>query len=435
MKLYKKKVITLLWCSILPLTIFAQPTLECPPYAKITDDRPLLTIFIHGTSRPFLTVKDFFKVLHGTAHNSLYNMIVNTMRNDRFFYQAQPMQDIGLHKVDLHDLTPGKAASLTAAVHEKLNKKVRPHAPEGIYYTYGWSGLLSVGTRRKAAEQLYDELNAVLKTYGEKKPIVRIIGYSHGGNVGLYLSEIEFTKKQNLVIDELILIGTPIQKDTDYLANTPMFGHIYNLYSTGDLVQTVDFLSSARHSLGRHTFQSRRGFHIPTNLTQLRIRVIGSTCHRRQRGKLCEMFNPGHTELWFYGWAQEWYRKTFPLNPLSIASFIPLLVDAAQQYCHWGKIRTDIDACNGDIITYHQRCAPKIALHYLTTNELRALQKFVLDHKPLDYEANYKAAVARNIAQAKQYYRKIRNTNREYELAYCPAKQCQIAKKSLIVNC
>lgn len=356
------------------------------------------------------------------------------MRNDHFFYQAQPIQDLGLHNVDLHDLAPGKAANLSAAVHEKLNKKVRPHAPEGIYYTFGWSGLLSVGTRRKAAEQLYDELLAVVKNY-EIKPIIRIIGYSHGGNVGLYLSEIEFTKKQNLYVDELILIGTPIQKDTDYLVNSPMFGHIYNIYSTGDLVQTVDFLSSARHSLGRHTFQSRRGFCIPKNLTQIRVRVIGSTQHRRQRGKLCEMFNPGHTELWFYGWAQEWYRKTFPLNPLSIANFIPLLINAAGQYCHWGRMRADINPCNGTIVTYHQRCVSKTEHCYMTINELRSLQKFVLDHKPIDYEKNYKAGVARNIAQAKQYYRKIRDTNQEYETIYCSARQRQIARKSLIVNC
>ena len=38
--------------------------------------------------------------------------------------------------------------------------------------------------------------------------------------------------------------------------------------------------------------------------------------------------SPGHIELWFWGWTLHHYRKTFPLWPFPVATFIPFIVNS-----------------------------------------------------------------------------------------------------------
>jgi hypothetical protein len=41
--------------------------------------------------------------------------------------------------------------------------------------------------------------------------------------------------------------------------------------------------------------------------------------------------SPGHTELWFFGWAESGYRKNLHMYPLPGAVFIPYLMSVAQK--------------------------------------------------------------------------------------------------------
>ena len=84
---------------------------------------------------------------------------------------------------------------------------------------------------------------------------VRIIGYSHGGNVLLNMA---LARQRNpflspLTVHELVLLGMPVQQETDYLINDPLFEKIIHIYSRGDRIQKLDFFSC-------HRFFSRRLF-------------------------------------------------------------------------------------------------------------------------------------------------------------------------------
>ena len=82
------------------------------------------------------------------------------------------------------------------------------------------------------------------------EPKVRVIGYSHGGNVCLYTAKVAQKAQENgLSIDELILIGMPVQSETDHLINDPMFKKIFHIYSRGDRIQKLDFFSFNRFFL------------------------------------------------------------------------------------------------------------------------------------------------------------------------------------------
>lgn len=421
------------------LGVFLQAQGKCAQETVSLQKRHIITVFVHGTSRPFLSMRDFFKVLHGTTHNSLYTTIVNTLRNDNYFYQAQPIQQLGLHPICPHDLATGKAANLVGHLYELQYRKLNNNHQEGSYYTFGWSGLLSVQARREAAEELYHALHTILETSPEQ-PLIQVIGYSHGGNVALYLAEAEARHQKNLTIDKLILLGTPVQNDTDYLISSSMFTHTYNIYSTGDLVQTVDFLSSSRHSLGRHAFRNRPGFCVPDNLRQIRVRVVsqGKKYYGKKTtgpyGRRKIIANPGHTELWFFGWAMEWYRKTFPLYPFSIAHFIPLLVSAADRCSICTKCNADIHVDQGTITfcknNCHRKCCPFIRLE-----EIHKWGAEILQYKPDIDEKSYKCRVKKAIKQAKAFYKKQRETQLQFEPIYSPARQRQIFRRSLIPNC
>ena len=43
--------------------------------------------------------------------------------------------------------------------------------------------------------------------------------------------------------------------------------------------------------------------------------------------------DPGHTELWSFGWIPGSYRHQFPLNPLPYAVLLPYMIYAVDQKC------------------------------------------------------------------------------------------------------
>ena len=149
------------------------------------------------------------------------------MRQEPFFYQNQAMQGFGLHKIDKTKVGPGLASSGLAKILDEVT--LLSHGPRitNHYYTYGWSGLLSPTNRYKDSYGLYTAIEqelAKFKTQGIT-PKIRVIGYSHGGNVVLNLGAVrqKMPVNKQLIIDESIILGTPIQKETDYLVNDPVF--------------------------------------------------------------------------------------------------------------------------------------------------------------------------------------------------------------------
>lgn len=300
-----------------------------------------ITVFIHGSFslRPHLGVRNIFKMLYDTIEESIYYRSTEINRRDPFFYKNQAMAGLGLHKINIYDLHKNAAAPVLAAAFEEISLSAGyPKTDE--YYTFGWSGLISNKLRFLEGSFLYQDLQKIFKKHEDAgyRPRVRLIGYSHGGNLALQLGAIYKTKPkdEHFYIDELWLLGTPIQVETDYLVNSPVFKKIFNFYSRADKVQTLDFFSFKRF-FSQKKFSKRNNFKIPENLYQVRIKItkFEPASKKYADKKLTDAsslryfkeinYDPGHFELWFMGWTILTYRQTFPFYPLPILTFLPII--------------------------------------------------------------------------------------------------------------
>jgi hypothetical protein len=402
-----------------------------------------MNIYIHGiiSIKPHITVTNFIRFLTDNVKESIYAETVLGMRDDAFFYQNQTMQGRGLIPIQLNPaLKPGASASLMANVYEHLNKLNGNNEIENLYYTYGWSGLLSRSERYADAKQcLLDIEKEVvrLRSMGIN-PTVRVIGYSHGGTIVLKMAMAKRNEKLNpqFTINEAILIGTPIQFDTDYLINDPLFEKVYNVFSRGDRVQKLDFFSCGEF-FSEQLFKPHCGFEkLPDKLTQLEIRVIrkrGETCKTVCTGnngesllydgkhcsRLIRNVSPGHMELWFFGWTPRHYRANFPLYPLPIVSFLPYILNSVNSLAH-SDPRTPfvvtIDAQrNSMIIKNNLLCPQAYQLPFIGLNNLVFLQKLALDYQPV--QATY---------NQEEYHKHI---TRAYDQAVAIIKEKKCAKK------
>ncbi len=310
-----------------------------------------VTVLIHGSFslRPHLSsFKTIWNMFKDTVEESIYYRSTEINRRDPFFYKNQAMAGLGLHKIDLHHPHNNAAAPILAASLEEISQQVG-NPPSEFYYTFGWSGLVSNKLRYLESAFLYQDLEKILK-YLKKQgynPKVRLIGYSHGGNLALQLGALHSTKpiSNQFFIDELWLLGTPIQVETDYLINSPVFKKVYNFYSRADNVQTLDFFSFKRF-FSRKKFKKRNNFKLPDKLIQVRLKITEyESKHNNKKYTLppCDNpkelaryfkevnYDPGHFELWFMGWTILTYRHTFPVYPLPLLTFLPIIVKYIEQ--------------------------------------------------------------------------------------------------------
>jgi hypothetical protein len=315
----------------------------------IPDARPWLTVFVHGIKsvKPHISLDNFFRFMIDDIEDTVYAKTIELMRKDPFFYKNQAMYRVGLHRADPREVEEGKAANAMALLFDEISAMLGGQK-NNYYYTYGWSGLLSPKTRYKDAEFFFIALEDELRKYHAQGiyPHVRVIGYSHGGNVCLNLERIRREKfpDSTMVIDQLLLIGTPIQGETDYLVNGPLFKRAYNFFSYADRIQQLDFFSFDRFFSGR-MFTDHKYLQLTNKLTQVQIKVTrNSRCTagnpRKQKlagnlnnpsiisGKshLIRDVSPGHSELWFFGWTPVHYRDMYPLHPFPTVAFTPFII-------------------------------------------------------------------------------------------------------------
>ena len=125
--------------------------------------------------------------------------------------------------------------------------------------------------RHYEAEILYKDLTSYFFNHiAHNNLYIRLICYSHGGNVTLKIAELFAQEKdpikQQFKINELVLIGSPVLTETDFLINSPLFEKIYHFYSYGDRVQRMDCFSVNRIASNRK-FKERTDFncHQPSN--------------------------------------------------------------------------------------------------------------------------------------------------------------------------
>lgn len=384
-----------------------------------------MNIFIHGiiSIKPHITVTNFLRFLTDNVKDSVYAETVLAMRDDPFFYQNQCMQGRGLIPINPEpSYKKGDAANLLVQAWENVAESQNPASNR--YYTYGWSGLLSRSERYQDAKNCIQAIEAEIAALRAQglSPKIRVVGYSHGGTVLLKMALVKRNERLHptFTIDEAILIGTPIQMDTDYLITDPLFKKVYNIFSRGDRVQKLDFFSCGEF-FSEHLFWPHCGFEeLPEKLTQIEVRVIrkrgeATSCieqattrspllydgHRCSR--LVRNVSPGHMELWFFGWTPRHYRSTFPLYPLPIVCFLPYIrdcVNALEPSNPKSPFVVTIDPRRDSMIIKNNALTPKsYRLPFIGAEKLKELQNEAHLYEP-DKE-NYNQDVYRkHIEQA-----------------------------------
>lgn len=319
----------------------------------------IVTVFIHGTIVRYISPTALFSALKGVKRDSSYKRKYNNFASDykeamrlKSYYGLQAINRRGLVSVEPADGIVDKeeffASRVAARLYSDISKMVKLYdkfaniAVSNKFYTFGWSGDLSDKKRQKAASDLYDELiNEVarLKEEVNTEIEVHLVAHSHGGNVGLLLAEEESRKQKNLVVDKMIMWGTPIQSETEKLVDSSIFKNVYHFYSLGDHVQVADFVSTQDLFSRRTIGEGAKDPVFSDRLAQIEIQV-GS--HK-----------PYHVELWLFGLSKFpylFYRKNFPLYPLPVMLFTPVfvsMIDAAGAKGHlFMSVNNDSDRCS-----------------------------------------------------------------------------------------
>lgn len=144
-------------------------------------------------------------------------------------------------------------------------------------YTYGWhSSNVSPKQRIKEGKKLYEAIQELLPKYYKKHKEIRlrIVGFSHGGNVILNMvSHLPF--KNYCVPVEIILMGTPVQESTRELINNPHVAKAYSFYSQGDWIQRIDIQRFHYNCPKGAPFLSERVFKDSDKVQQVCLTVNG----------------------------------------------------------------------------------------------------------------------------------------------------------------
>ena len=310
--------------------------------------QPEMIIFIHGSMQPpEWRIGDLIKVMRDKIENSIYLRAAQYLRKDPFFTQGQAMQGEGLCKIDLTN--PTSASSIIAQMCE-YQYQWSGNRAQRFYYTFGWNGVVHLYTRYEEAKNLLYQLCIELKRLRATgiDPKIKIIAYSHGGNVALNLAAVQDDDPSLLiepfVVDELIMFATPVQRATDYLVGRDMFKKVYHFYSCNDGIQTLDF-TCPKQFFSKRLFQNRKGFKVPSSLVQIRMRTTKRLISRSKKFRdSCTDYtflhdkrfrhvrhDPKHTEFWNFQWGSSTYRDLFTLAPLPVVVFYPSIITTLQQ--------------------------------------------------------------------------------------------------------
>ncbi|MGZ6254718.1 MAG: hypothetical protein ACXWL5_01900 [Candidatus Chromulinivorax sp.] len=158
----------------------------------------------------------------------------------------------------------------------------RDHYTMDQFYVFGWdSEHVHDNVRKKAAEKLVQEMYDVIIDYYLTHgviPKIRLLGYSHGGNVILNMAHyIPLYADLDDVEFEVWLFGTPVQVINHDLVNSTCFTSIYSLYSKRDKVQILDPQGLRNWKIAKNNFWSKRTFSSDARCIQVDFTVNGQS--------------------------------------------------------------------------------------------------------------------------------------------------------------
>lgn len=146
------------------------------------------------------------------------------------------------------------------------------------FYVFGWpSEKVYDSVRKKAASDLVVALEKVVSDYYAGhgiQPKIRLIGFSHGGNVVLNTANfLTRLVQEQKIITEIWIFGTPVQQINHNLINSDNFHKVYSIFSETDWLQRMD-PQGLHHKEIRHAyFWSDRMFDKDASCIQVNFTV------------------------------------------------------------------------------------------------------------------------------------------------------------------
>jgi len=146
------------------------------------------------------------------------------------------------------------------------------------FYIFGWkSEKVYDSVRKEAAQDLVQGLEPIVKQYYSNhgvQPKIRLIGFSHGGNVLLHTAHyLPLIIKNNEIRVEVWLFGTPVQQANCNLVDSKNFHKIYSIYSEKDWIQRMDPQGLYTKDLCKKHFWSDRMFDENAQCTQVNFTI------------------------------------------------------------------------------------------------------------------------------------------------------------------
>jgi len=293
--------------------------------SNIQSDKHTLIVFVHGTILPLpsptcllSSLKDGFKKSR-TEGKAWADYYYEELRYKTLF-KCQPRANFGLENIG--NLSPKDTqkypyTKLSADLYKNSYIFANKENSSNLhFYTFGWDGYLNQKSRLSSAKVLYssllNEISKIKSNINLKDQDLELvlIGHSHGGNVLLNLAKINAEIHGNLKVDKLVLIGTPVQSETEELINDAMFKKIYSLYSNDDMVQVIDIIST-QDSISKRRYKNTN---IKSKLVQIELEIGNK--------------RPCHNELWLFGdECNILYRKSLAIYPLPVFVFVPVIIN------------------------------------------------------------------------------------------------------------
>ncbi|MFH1254283.1 MAG: hypothetical protein V1646_02515 [bacterium] len=310
--------------------------------SNIQSNKHTLIVFVHGTILPLpspscllSSLKDGFKKSR-TEGKAWADYYYEELRYKTLF-KCQPRANFGLENISdlsLKDTQKYPYTKLSADLYaNSYNFANQENSSNLHFYAFGWDGYLSQKSRLSNAKILYssliNEINKIKSNLNLKDKDLELIliGHSHGGNVLLNLAKMNKEINGNLKVDKLILFGAPVQSETEELINDEMFRKIYSLYSTNDIVQIMDIIST-QDDISKRRYKNSN---IKSKLVQIELKIGNK--------------KPCHNELWLFGDpCNLLYRKSLAIYPLPVFVFVPVIINELDtKYPNASEILVHID--------------------------------------------------------------------------------------------
>jgi hypothetical protein len=369
--------------------------------STVKKEAKIITVFIHGSLLPdntfieTISLSDLNMILFDTIDDdSEYMKSLKRVRSNPDTYGdqimlAEGLQEIGdTHLAQLCDIQDNKVIQIQEhhcscchhAEHVLIKKSPAEKSdPKGTfgahyaiacyssfmkrlfpkydtsYYTFGHLGVLSHRYRENVAKELYHALLAAVKEAQDVYETVKLVlvTHSHGGSIALNLAVAENEFKKGLVIDHVVLLGTPLQAETAPHAYHPMFKRVLNCYSLGDKVQGSDILTTASRKCYK-TFSSIESPVARKEGTVYDIQlVVNDDGHAVNHGNMWNI--------------KQGAKGASYLDPLPYAVLAPALIAALEAHPFGSSVQASIRAID-DHISVEMKDIQKDDLQYRSPN-------------------------------------------------------------------